>query len=411
MSQTNALIFSAIQLLSEFTGESAQHFAPFFSYSEENRIIAVEIHAAGTHSTTARYSSRDRPWYTVNNILRIKTADGREGTSGVDTFHEGDFSSELLLELQTISAELLSLETLDPVVVGVQLAKSHPELSDSARASIDIALWDLAARRADLPLYQLLGAKRDSIDAYASLPFYDTLPEYIAAVDRYAQQGYETFKFHVWGLLKEDMNLVALVQRTYASKTSYQFMIDAESAYDLNEALELGRAMDEGLFIWLEAPVKDERLEDYRQLKASLGQSIIPSGYTHYSPEFMRQGIQGEAWDAGRFDITVVGGITSALELMMIAAEAKLPIEIQSWGHSLSQAVNLHLMLANTGTKYFEAAMPTAPHEFAMKSGLSQQRGRVQGPVTPGLGIEVDWHRLQSADFYTHYEALNEPER
>ena len=69
--------------------------------------------------------------------------------------------------------------SLDPVEVGTMLEQKRPDLSDAVSASIDIALWDLAARKADLSLYELLGAKRDSMEPYASLPFYDSLPEYV----------------------------------------------------------------------------------------------------------------------------------------------------------------------------------------------------------------------------------------
>ena len=104
--------------------------------------------------------------------------------------------------------------------------------------------------------------------------------------------------------------------------------------------------------------------------------------------------------DAGRFDATVVGGISRSLELLMIANEAGLPIEIQSWGHALSQAANLHLMLANDLTAYFEAPMPAAAFEFGMKNGNPSGRGRVAAADGPGLGIRVDWDRLAEADFY-----------
>jgi L-alanine-DL-glutamate epimerase-like enolase superfamily enzyme len=399
---------NAVQLLTGFSGENAQQYAPFFSFSDETKVVAVEIHAVGTHSTTARYSSHENPWHEVNNILRIKTANGQEGISGVDSYYEGDFSNELLLELQSVSAELLALETLDPVEVSRQLETTRPDLSDTARSSIDIALWDLAARRADRSLHQLLGAKRNSIESYASLPFYESLPEYLAAVDQSAELGYETFKFHVWGRPEEDLQLVELVQQTYTDNTPYRFMIDAESAYDFEDALRLGHRMDEGLFIWLEAPIKDELLKQYQQLRDLLGQSIIPSGYTIYSPEFIRQGIQLAAWDAGRFDATVVGGITRALELLTIANAAGLPIEIQSWGHALSQATNLHLMLANDLTRYFEAAMPAQPYEFGMKNGVVFHQGRALAPEAPGLGIEVDWKHLDTADFYARHIACDQ---
>lgn len=391
---------NAVELLTAFSGESAQQYEPFFRFTEEARIVDVEIHAVGTASTIARYSGRSRPSKSLNNILRLTTADGFEGISGVATYGR-EFNREHLLELQGVAADLLALQSLDPVEVGTMLERSKPDLSDAARSSIDIALWDLAARRAGLPLYELLGAKRESIEPYASLPFYDSLPEYVDAVNEYAKLGYTAFKFHVWGLIEEDSRLVKLVQQTFAD-SSYSFMIDLEGAYGFDDALRIGREMDEGLFIWLEAPINDELLEEYAELRSRLAVSLIPAGYRVYSPEFIRQGIEAGSWDAARVDATAIGGISKVLEILTITNDAGLPIEIQSWGHALAQAANLHLMLANERTQYFEAPMPKEAHEFGMKNGNLLDRGRVVAPPGPGLGIEVDWDRLATADFHAH---------
>ncbi|MFP6815493.1 MAG: mandelate racemase/muconate lactonizing enzyme family protein, partial [Pseudomonadales bacterium] len=334
-----------------------------------------------------------------NNVLRITTGDGYEGISGVDSYHQGDFSDEHLLELHGVVNDLVALRSLDPVEVGRMLERTRPDLSDAVRSSIDIALWDLAARKADRPLYELLGEKRDSIEPYASLPFYDSLPEYVEAVNAYAKLGYTTFKFHVWGSIEEDLRLVELVQQTFAD-TPYRFMFDLEGAYDLEDALRVGEKMDEGLFLWFEAPIDDALLEQYAELRNRLDVQIIPAGYNIYSPEFIRQAIELGAWDAGRFDATTVGGISKSLQLLMIANEAGIPIEIQSWGHSLTQAADLHLMLANERTRYFEAPMPKQAFEFGMKNGNLLDRGRVVAPDGPGLGINVDWDSLATADFY-----------
>ena len=390
---------NAIELLTAFSGESATQYEKFFQFSEDSRIVAVEIHAVGTNSTTARYSGQENAWHEVNNILRITTADGFEGVSGVDSYYDGDFSDEQLRELQGVAADLVDFQSLDPVEVGAMLEHTRPDLTDVARSSIDIALWDLAARKAGLPLYKLLGGKRDSIEPYASLRYYDSLPEYIEAVNAYAKLGYRTFKFHVWGLIEEDLQLVALVQKTFAD-SPFRFMIDLEGAYGFADAITLGRAMDEGLFVWLEGPVNDEHFEQYRDLRSRLEIQIIPAGYNIYSKAFVEQGIEAGSWDAGRFDATVVGGISKALELLMIANDADLPIEIQSWGHSLEQVANLHLMLANERTTYFEASMPKEAYEFGMKNGNLLDQGRVVAPDRPGLGIEVDWDQLATADFY-----------
>ena len=390
---------NAIELLTAFSGNNATQYEPYFRFSEESRIVGVEIHAAGMESTTARYSGQEDAWYAVNNILRIKTADGFEGISGVDSYHKGGFSDEHLLEMQGVAADLVALRSLDPVKISSMLKRTRPDLSDEVRASIDIALWDLAARKADRPLYEMLGAKRDSIQTYASLPFYDSLPEYVEAVYQYAKLGYTTFKFHVWGSIEEDLRLVKSVQQEFAG-SEYRFMIDLEGAYDLEDALRLGEKMDEGLFLWFEAPIDDELLDQYGALKEMLAVQIIPAGYNNYSKEFIRRGIETGAWDAGRFDATVVGGISTALELLLIVNDAGLPVEIQSWGHSLSQAANLHLMLANERTQYFEAAMPKEAYEFGVKKGYLLDQGRVFAPERSGLGIEVDWDRLAEAEFY-----------
>jgi L-alanine-DL-glutamate epimerase-like enolase superfamily enzyme len=394
---------TAVELLTAFSGEKVKQNEPFFRFSEETRIISVEIYAVGTKSTTARYTDEPIAWKEVNNILRITTADGYEAISGVTTNDQARFSDKYLIELQGVMPVLLALQTLDPVEVAAKLNRTRPDLSDRARSSIDIALWDLAARKAGLPLYKLLGAKRHSMEPYASFPFYDSLPATVAAVEKYSRLGFKTFKFHAWGQIDKDAQLIDIIQQTF-SGTPYRFMMDFEAAYDIDDALSLGRKMDPELFAWLEGPIDDVQLEQYAELRRKLSVPIIPAGNKIYSAEFIRQGIENQSWDAGRFDLTVVGGYTRALELMIIANGVGLPIEIQSWDHSLSQVANLHLMLANERTRYFEAPMPKEAFEFGMKNGNLLEHGRVVAPQGPGLGIDVDWDRLATADFYTSTE-------
>jgi len=114
-------------------------------------------------------------------------------------------------------------------------------------------------------------------------------------------------------------------------------------------------------------------------------------------------------WDAGRFDATVIGGISAALRLLIIANETGLPVDIQSWGHSLAQAANLHLILANNLTAWFEAPMPKTAFEFGMRDGNLIEAGQAVAPQLPGLGIEVDWDRLPKADFYISEKMLFGP--
>ena len=109
---------SAVELLTAFSGENAEQYKPFFQFSYETRIVGVEIHAVGTDDTDARYYGGSEVWKQINNILKITTADGFEGISGIVSEHNGEFSEEHLLELQSVANNLLALKSLDPVEVG-----------------------------------------------------------------------------------------------------------------------------------------------------------------------------------------------------------------------------------------------------------------------------------------------------
>jgi len=132
---------------------------------------------------------------------------------------------------------------------------------------------------------------------------------------------------------------------------------------------------------------------------------LIPAGYDNYSKEFILEAIRKKSWDAARFDVTVVGGLTAAIERMIITEAAEIPVEVQSWAHSLGQAVNLHLMLANDRTSFFEAPMPKDVFEFATKNGNLFKNGKIEAPKKVGLGIEVDWDKLKTADYYCSFKS------
>lgn len=390
---------NVIQLLTELRGASANNYLPFFQYSEETKIIDIEIYAAGNESATAKYTNEENPWKQVNNILRLKTADGYEGISGVDTYLTGKFDQKTFNELKSISSTLFSLTSLDPVVVNQLLKEKHPEISNETRASVDIALWDLASKKAKIPLHELLGSSRQSIQGYASLPFYETLPEYSEAVEKYSKLGFKNFKFHVWGDLEKDRKLILDINQKYAG-SNFRFMIDFEYAHNMQNTIELANIADEKLFILFEGPIDDQLLDQYAELNIIIPMMLIPAGYDNYSIEFILEAIRKKSWDAARFDVTVVGGLTPALERLIITEAAEIPIEVQSWAHSLGQAVNLHFMLANDLTKFFEAPMPKEVFEFAALNGNLFHDGKIEAPDYAGLGIKMDWEKLKIADFY-----------
>ena len=390
---------NASQLLGSFRGDSQFNRNSIFCTSNKSKLIDIEIHAFGLNDSDARFSSKWEVWKYLNVIFKINTSDGYEGISGVSIASTQSFNVDQLNEIYFLAELLLSNEITDPVIVSRLIEEEYKEINDTSLSCIDIALWDLASKKASMPLYKLLNGNRDSIDAYASFPFFNSLDDCIFAVDNHAQLGFNTFKFHGWGVLDKDIKLVETIQKRY-KKTDLSFMLDVEGEYCLNDAIELGLRMNRDIFEWFEAPINDKFLDEFSILKNKLTVPVIPDGYNSYSPEFIQEGLKKNSWDAARFDVTVMGGITKALKLLMIISDSDIAAEIQSWGSTLSQAANLHLILANNKTKYFEVPIPLDVYQFGFKDANLINRGSTILLKKPGIGIDIDWDILNKADYY-----------
>src|SRR5262249_143895 len=142
---------------------------------------------------------------------------------------------------------------------------------------IDVALWDLAAKAAGLPLYQLLGGARDRILSYASTPLLADAAAYVDFVAKLAEEGYKAIKFHCWCEPGRAMAMVAAgADRLGGSGVA--FMLDVEQRYDRASALRVGRELEALGYRWFEAPLIDYDLEGYRQLHRRLNVPIIAAG-------------------------------------------------------------------------------------------------------------------------------------
>ena len=393
------MLKNASQFLESFRGDSQFNHNSIFCTSNKSKLKEIEIHAFGLNDSDARFSSKWEVWKHLNVIFKINTSDGYEGISGVSIASTKSFNIDQLDEIYFLAKFLLSNQITDPVIASRLIDEEYKKINDTSLACIDIALWDLASKRASMPLYKLLNGNRDSIDAYASFPFFNSLDDCIFAVDDHAQLGFNKFKFHGWGVLDKDIELVETIQNRY-KKTDLSFMLDVEGEYCLTDAIELGLRMNSDIFKWFEAPINDKSLDEFSILRNKLTVPVIPDGYNSYSPEFIKEGLKKNAWDAARFDVTVVGGITKAMKLLMIISNSDIAAEIQSWGSTLSQAANLHLILANNETKYFEVPIPLDVYQFGFKDANLVNKGKTILLNKPGIGIDIDWDILNEADYY-----------
>jgi L-alanine-DL-glutamate epimerase-like enolase superfamily enzyme len=90
----------------------------------------------------------------------------------------------------------------------------------------------------------------------------------------------------------------------------------------------------------------------------------------------------------------------------MALAEARaMTVELQCWGYTLTQAANLHLMLARPNCTYFEQPVPYLPFEHGCTNPIrTDTDGYVHAPVGPGLGVDLDWQVIEADAILTYEE-------
>jgi L-alanine-DL-glutamate epimerase-like enolase superfamily enzyme len=218
-----------------------------------------------------------------------------------------------------------------------------------------------------------------SLPAYASVPTFHDADAYLDAAEAYVAQGFTAIKVHAWGEPSRDAGLLHALRARFGS---LMLMHDAEGRYDAEGAEFVARACADVGARWLEAPLPDFDLDGYRRLRINVPDvPILAAGDAIWDARLLAEVLRDPPWDAVRFDVSFVGGFTPTRELMSVAENAGMDVELISYGHTIIQAANLHAALAFGRTSFFEQAVPPEPFEFGV-------RGRVVSLGDQPLGLE-----------------------
>ncbi|MCX4512123.1 mandelate racemase/muconate lactonizing enzyme family protein [Streptomyces sp. NBC_01619] len=254
-------------------------------------------------------------------------------------------------------------------------------LATQAVAAFDIALWDLKAKRAGLPLAKLLGAHRDSVRCYNTSGGFLHTPteEVLENATASLASGISGLKIkvgHPDG--KQDLRRLTAVREHVGDDVP--LMVDANQQWDRPTAQRMGRALEEFGLVWIEEPLDAYDAQGHAALAASLDTPVatgemLASVAEHW--ELIRTG----AADIIQPDAPRIGGITQFLKLAALADHHQLQLAPHF-------AMEIHLHLA--------AAYPSEPwvEHFDWLEPLFNERlhisdGRMHVPSRPGLGITL----------------------
>jgi L-alanine-DL-glutamate epimerase-like enolase superfamily enzyme len=260
---------------------------------------------------------------------------------------------------------------------------------------VDVALWDLAAKAADLPLYKYLGAYRTSLPVYASSLFHSKTEDYIVEAKHYLRKGIKAYKAHPPGPWKTDREVHQALRDELGEDVV--LMTDPVADYSLEEAIRVGRHLEQLAYHWFEEPFRDFELHKYAQLTSVLDIPVAGTETTRGCHWGVAQAIQLKAVDIVRADVSWKHGITGTLKIAHLAEAFGMRCEIHTTTTGPLEMANLHVSCAIRNCEYFEYFVPEDVFQFPMKTPLPiDDKGFIHVPELPGLGVELDWNTIEN---------------
>ena len=266
-------------------------------------------------------------------------------------------------------------------------------LATQALAAIDVALYDLKAKRAELPLAKFLGSHRDSVRTY------NTSGGFLnASIDEVKERASKSLEDGIGGIKikvglpdsAEDLRRVSAVREHIRDAP---LMVDANQQLDRATALRMGRTLDELGLVWIEEPLDAYDVEGHARLTRTLD-TPIATGEMLSSVAEHRALIDARACDIVQPDAPRVGGITQFMRLLTLADEAGLDI-----APHFAMEIHLHLAACyprETWVEHFDWLDPL------FNERLETKDGRMIVPDRPGLGITLsDQARAWTVDTVT----------
>lgn len=349
------------------------------------KLSSVALPLATPVSDAKVFTGRQRPMTEVIFLFtEIRTADGHEGIGFSYSKRAGGPGQ--FAHAREIAGDLLGEDANDIARLWTKLAWAGASVGRSglaiqAIASMDIALWDLKAKRASLPLAKLLGAHRDSVRCYnTSGGFLHTpLEQVLDNADETVANGIGGIKIKVGHPdAAVDLSRLAAVHERLGG--AVPLMVDANQQWDRATAQRMGRVLEEYDLAWIEEPLDAYDSEGHAALAASLD-TPIATGEMLASVAEHWELIRNKSADIIQPDAPRIGGITQFLKLAALADHNGLDLAPHF-------AMEIHLHLA--------AAYPREPWvehfdwlEPLFNERLQTKDGRMLVPNRPGLGITL----------------------
>jgi L-alanine-DL-glutamate epimerase-like enolase superfamily enzyme len=285
-------------------------------------------------------------------------------------------------------AEAFDWLTERTAVLAIQSGEPGPMAQGIA--GIDLALWDLCARRAGQPLWQYLGGRDDRVRAYAS-GINPERPEDMAAAKR--SEGYRAFKLKVGFGQERDLRNLAALRDLLGPDTP--LMVDANQGWTLDESLRMAGLMGDFGLAWLEEPLRADRpWSDWQQLART---TTIPlaGGENVQGRAGFEAAIGADALAVLQPDLAKWGGISGCWPVIGQARQAGLRYCPHFLGGGVGLLASAHVLAAAGGDGMLEIDANPNPLRTELMGPLARlDESACRLGDAPGIGIAPDLRQL-----------------
>jgi L-alanine-DL-glutamate epimerase-like enolase superfamily enzyme len=271
----------------------------------------------------------------------------------------------------------------------------------SYASAINNCAWDILGKAVNLPVYRLLGAYRDRVRAYASSQHLKTVDDFVADLQHAKGDGFTAYKIHPPWLPDSTVDYrldieVAKAVRKHAGD-DFPLLFDRVGGYTRDEAIKVGRALDQLNYVSYEDPIPTSDIDGLAQLAEALDLPITIGEFL-FSPYDFTEYIRRGACDVVRFIVDNIGGITGGMKVARMAECFGMECQPHNWGTALDHAVHFHCELAMPNNIWFEMTQPQGitDRPYFKDQIRIDKEGYVPAPTKPGLGYEIDHNVLDN---------------
>lgn len=329
-------------------------------------------------------------------IVRVQTD---EGITGYGEAHPGRSPGAVTsLIHSTIAPMLVGMQATD--VVGAWQRVHRMQLSSHglgagaalALSGIDMALWDIRGKAANMPLYQLLGGTRRRLPAYAGGIALGYQPKESLAEEaqEYVARGYKALKLRLGDGVQNDIDRLRHVRHVLGE--GVDILSDANTVFTMADARRVLPVLADIRAGWLEEPFACHDFASYREAAKITPLVPLAAGENHYTRFEFAQLLEAGAVQVWQPDLSKCGGITEGVRIAAIASAWRIPVHPHSSATGINHAATLHFMAATENSGYFEACVSKF-NPFRDMFGTQFEIGAdgcVTPPEGPGLGVQVD---------------------